>query len=51
MKTNIVSCARCEKDHEVEVKEFTNPPPNYTHWALCPNLQEPILIKVVEEED
>jgi len=50
MKTEIKCCARCEKDHEVEVKVFTNPPPIYTHWALCPNLNEPILIKIIEED-
>jgi hypothetical protein len=48
MKTDIKTCARCGKDHEVEMKQFTNPG-NYTHWAMCPELQEPILIIVIED--
>jgi hypothetical protein len=44
MNITIKCCARCQLDHTVEFLEFKTPPPKYTHWAICPNTKEPILL-------
>lgn len=53
----ILSCARCGHKHtKLEVKQLTNPvldddDPDIviaTHWAMCPKLNEPILVYVSE---
>lgn len=45
--TDVKSCARCGGDHDnlVFIK-FTNPIDEWTHFALCPYNEEPILMKV-----
>jgi len=54
--TSVYNCARCHKDHKkLEFHEFTFPVEDsdgtkWTHWVLCPFSEEPILLKVVEEE-
>jgi hypothetical protein len=46
-KTDIERCARCGGDHKnVPFKPFTRPSPHYTHWAPCPNIAEPILMRI-----
>jgi hypothetical protein len=46
---NISNCARCGGNHQdLEFQELKQPhdpegPENYTHWAMCPTLDEPIL--------
>ncbi len=43
-------CARCGKNHKkVLFKPFKNENPTYTHWALCPTNEEPILMIVRED--
>lgn len=43
----VVNCARCGSTHpHVLFKPFANPPPDTTHWAICPTLGEPILFQV-----
>jgi hypothetical protein len=53
---HIKNCARCSGEHEdLMCASFTRPVAKesggYTHWALCPNTGEPILIiaLVIEE--
>lgn len=48
------SCARCDQDHNVNWKEFTHPHEDlsgeaWTHWTLCPNNGEPILMMEVND--
>jgi len=53
----VLSCARCGKDHpRVLFKKFTRPVKDdsegilssaYTHWGMCPNKKEPILLTIV----
>lgn len=46
--TNVGNCARCHGDHLVlTFKKFTHVQGQWTHWALCPRSQEPILLKVL----
>ena len=48
-KTDVFRCARCKKNHtNVEFKPFTYKPTKYTHWAICPNNGEPILMKLIK---
>lgn len=50
MILKIDTCARCNKDHlAVEFHRFRNPPMTYTHWGVCPETKEPILMYVEQE--
>jgi hypothetical protein len=44
----IRKCARCGKDHEMEFVELEGEPietveGEYTHWAMCPNTNQPVV--------
>ncbi|MFB6372268.1 MAG: hypothetical protein ABEN55_03990 [Bradymonadaceae bacterium] len=50
----IENCARCNGTHDLEFQELERPhdpegPETYTHWAMCPELEEPILTFEHEE--
>lgn len=52
---DISHCARCDEDHNaLEFNRFKKYPFEesngtfYDYWALCPTLQEPILLTVTE---
>lgn len=57
--TQIKNCARCGEDHDlVEFSKFKKPIPEHvsvrkmkmwTHWAMCPKTNEPILLLVKSE--
>jgi hypothetical protein len=57
MRVKIAGCGRCGDTHEdIEANPFTYVPGNtlmfgqpITHFAICPETQEPILIQVNEE--
>jgi hypothetical protein len=57
MKTTVKSCVRCGEDHEdLEFSEFSGTPVNvkgtiFTLWAICPTLNEPILLREIEIEE
>lgn len=52
LKVNVNCCARCGGDHQdVVFKKFTRVNGHYSHWAPCPNIGEPILMKIVECDD
>ena len=44
--TLVEDCARCGKDHEVYFLKLERPMNLYTHWAMCPNNEEPILMLI-----
>lgn len=52
--TDVSDCARCGKDHaELDFSRFTRNPQKdgddgveWTHWSMCPELQEPILLGI-----
>lgn len=47
MRTLVVNCARCGLTHkDLPMRKFRRPPPDATHFAICPKYKEPILIKV-----
>lgn len=53
MKTIVSNCARCGDTHEVEFREFAKNSIGLdedvlTHWGMCPNLNEPILMRIQE---
>lgn len=44
---DISCCARCRGDHQqLKFVEFQSAPPGYSHWAMCPTNNEPILMIV-----
>jgi hypothetical protein len=48
---NIVSCARCGKNHDnLSFSKMRNPSGKNTHWTMCPNLNEPILLQIFNLE-
>lgn len=52
MAENLLECARCGLDHaQIKFMPFTNPPEVASHWAMCPELNEPILMSLVRNED
>jgi hypothetical protein len=58
MKINVKHCARCEQDHaDLEFAAFTEHPVpvtdkiEWTHWAMCPALNEPVLMRVILVEE
>lgn len=48
---NIKGCARCGEDHKnIKAHEFyKSPVGDYTHFAMCPVYEEPILIKIKKD--
>lgn len=58
LKVGVRNCARCGDDHSGLVfKAFTIRPithgdgVTFTHWALCPNTGEPIIMEIEKTED
>lgn len=48
-RTTVRGCARCGKMHKnILFLRLKKPTTDKTHWSLCPNTQEPILLKIVE---
>lgn len=45
------NCARCGGDHfePIEWQPLAQPHGEYTHWAPCPQNEQPILCRFVEE--
>lgn len=47
--TTIKGCARCGQTHQnIEIREFSYWAGEYTHFAICPSTNEPILIYMTE---
>jgi hypothetical protein len=43
--TEVRNCARCGEYHKrIVFHAFKRRSPKYTHWAMCPNVREPILM-------
>lgn len=45
---DVKHCARCWNDHDkLEFREMLHPTSDgFTHWALCPIVGHPVLLKV-----
>lgn len=56
MTLNISDCARCGQPHDdLHVFEVRAPvdllfTANATHWAMCPNTQQPVFFWLAEDE-
>lgn len=47
---DVTNCARCGSDHtNLKFFKFNHPVKDeagsWTHWAICPNLNEPVLMR------
>lgn len=43
--TLLKCCARCLGDHlGMKFSKLTNPSKEWTHWTMCPTLNEPIML-------
>lgn len=52
-KITVKGCARCGETHEIEFSPFAENAIECsgeisTHWGMCPNLNEPILLRIQE---
>jgi hypothetical protein len=48
----VTGCARCGKTHKnLKFKPFDKKFRDFTHWVLCPNSLDPILLKIVTTPD
>ncbi len=46
---NIVTCARCGGKHrDLFFRKLAHPCDEYTHWAPCPNNDEPIMMNLTQ---
>jgi len=46
----LTNCARCGGYHSVIFfTEFRHPIDNFTHWSLCPDSKDPILMLIEED--
>ena len=44
-------CPRCNGTHDgIEFRKLTNPLTNLNYWAMCPEMGEPFLVEVREEQ-
>lgn len=52
--SKLTNCARCGNNHEVEWIELKKPMEignyKFTHWCLCPDTDDPILMYIVKVE-
>lgn len=52
----VYSCARCTQDHQMYFVTFAYHPVTsqdaveFTHWGMCPVLNEPVLMRIVDTE-
>lgn len=44
---DVIGCARCGGNHtRLPFKRFTRPSKPWSHWAKCPNIGEPVMLKI-----
>jgi len=49
---DVFHCVRCGKDHkQLEFKKLQNHGSLFTHFAMCPNCAQPILLRFRDVED
>jgi hypothetical protein len=49
-KVTVTRCVRCGAVHEdLEFKLIDNRPHDFTHFAMCPKTQQPIILEVFEQ--
>ena len=51
MNIMVKNCARCDGDHEIDIVAFTrHPVDDFTHFGICKNVNEPVLVKLLNFE-
>jgi len=49
---DIGNCARCAENHaQLTFKKLGEPIESWTHWAPCPNTQEPVLLINTDDDE
>jgi hypothetical protein len=52
MILNVRHCARCDGEHiTLRFTSLANPPDGITHWAMCPQMHQPILLTVTKHDE
>lgn len=50
--SKLVNCARCGDNHgELTFLELTYPNGENTHWCPCPTNDEPIMMRIIPEDE
>lgn len=39
------NCKRCGKAHTLAFGKLINPTGKWTHWAMCPNVRQPLFLR------
>jgi transcription elongation factor Elf1 len=48
----VTGCRRCGKDHaQLLCKPLTNPADEYTHFVICPETKEPLMVSFKAAEE
>ena len=51
VKTTVENCARCGTGHkDIKFAKLKRACASWTHWAICPETGEPIMLKVVDAD-
>jgi hypothetical protein len=51
MILNVRHCARCNGEHiTLRFTPLANPPDGITHWSMCPQVHQPILLTVTKKD-
>lgn len=51
-KVDVKSCQRCGSDHpKLAFRKLANPANEWTHWALCPASQQPVLLQFTDDAE
>ena len=48
MNIEVKHCARCGENHIITFKKFLRRHFDWTFWGMCPNTQEPVLLKILD---
>ncbi len=43
----VLSCQRCNSNHELKFSKLDNPRDDYNYWAMCPVKNQPLTMMVV----
>ncbi|MBZ9752993.1 hypothetical protein K7W42_19325 [Deinococcus sp. HMF7604] len=46
MEVDVQACQRCGQDHRMGFGPLDNPVGPHTHWGLCPNTGQPVLLAI-----
>ena len=43
-------CQRCRENHRIDMSQLANPADEYGWWGMCPITNQPVLMKMEDEQ-